>query len=99
MGRARQPGCRTPIPTPKTWVIRAEYRGGNWPSTRNPAGGADGVWFGSVGGSLPKLAIGHRGSGGRAVHLAINHLVAPRSQEVQPAGDAGGGSSGVRKTH
>ena len=32
--------------------------------------------------------MGQRGSGGRAVHLAINHLVAPRSQEVQLAARA-----------
>ena len=73
-------------PTPKTWVIRAEYRGGNWPNTRNPAGGADGVWVGSVGGMLPKLAMGQRGSGGRAVQLAINHLVARRRKRFRPGG-------------
>ena len=55
-------------PAPKTWVIRAEYRGGNWPNARNPAGGADGVWVGSIGGIAAKLAMGQRGSGGCAVH-------------------------------
>ena len=56
---------------------------GSGPNTRNPAGGADGVWVGSVGGSLPKLAIGQRRSGGVLAQLAINHLVARRSGEVQ----------------
>ena len=51
-------------PAPKTWVIRAEYRGGNWPNTRNPAGGADGVWVGSVGGIAAKARDGTAGIGG-----------------------------------
>ena len=48
---ARLPSPRSP--PRKLGVIRAEYRGGNWPNTRNPAGDADGVWVGSVGGMLP----------------------------------------------
>ena len=59
---------------------------GSGPNTRNPAGGADGVWVGSVGGSLPKLAIGQRRSGGVLAQLAINHLVARPSEEVQAGG-------------
>ena len=51
-------------PAPKTWVIRAEYRGGNWPNTRNPAGGADGVWVGSVGGDAAKAREWTAGIGG-----------------------------------
>ena len=51
-------------PAPKTWVIRAEYRGGNGPNTRNPAGGADGVWVGSVGGDAAKARDGTAGIGG-----------------------------------
>jgi hypothetical protein len=47
-----------------------------------PPGGTDGVWLGSIGGIAAKLAIGQRGSGGRALHLAIP----PRSQEVQAGG-------------
>ena len=62
-------------------------RGGSGPDTRNPAGGADGVWLGSVGGIAAKfLTTGQRGSGGRAVQLAINYLVARRSGKVQASG-------------
>jgi hypothetical protein len=56
---------------------------GSGPNTRNPAGGADGVWVGSVGGSLPKLAIGQRRSGGVLAQLAINHLVARRRERFR----------------
>ena len=42
-------------PAPKTWVIRAEYRGGNWPNTRNPAGDTDGVGLAVSGGIAAKL--------------------------------------------
>ena len=73
-------------PAPKTWVIRAEYRGGNWPNTRNPAGDADGVWVGSVGGDAPKLARGQRGSGGTCCPTRVNHLVARRSDRFRPGG-------------
>ena len=64
--------------------IRAEYRGGNWPNTRNPAGDTGGVGLAVSGGIAAKLREWDSGDrGGRAVHLA-NHLVAPRSRKVQP---------------
>ena len=49
-----------------------------------PPGVPTGVSVGGVrGGSLPNSRWDGGDRGGRAVHLAINHLVAPRSQEVQ----------------
>ena len=82
--RARQPGCRAPIPRPENlgdtsrvpWRKLAKYQ-------KPRRGCRRGFGWQCRGGSLPKLAMGQRGSGGRAVHLAINHLVARRSQEVQ----------------
>ena len=78
-------------PAPKTWVIRAEYRGGNWPNTRNPAGGADGVWVGSVGGMLPKLASGQRGSGGvlSTSRLRDGRIGSGRRPACKPGGTGG----------
>ena len=85
-------GSATKLPSPdlpvapKTWVIRAEYRGGNWPNTRNPAGGADGVWFGSVGGTAAKTRDWTAGIGGACCPTRVNHLVARRSDRFRRAG-------------
>ena len=63
--RARQPGCRAPIPRPENLgdTSRIPWREvGQIPET--PPGVPTGFGFGSVGGgSLPKLASGQRGSG------------------------------------
>jgi hypothetical protein len=69
-------------PAPKTWEYEpstvAEI--GQIPET--PPGVPTGFGLAASGGMLPKLASGQRGSGGRAVQLALT-LVARRSQEVQ----------------
>jgi hypothetical protein len=83
--RARQSGCRAPIPRPENLGIRAEYRGGNWPNTRNPAGGADGVWVGSVGGDAAKAREWTAGIGGRAVN-SRQPLVARGRKRFRPGG-------------
>jgi hypothetical protein len=64
MARARQHSRRAPIPRPEISVKRAEYRGGNGPNTRNPAGGADGVGLAASGGiaaNFPRQDSGDRG--------------------------------------
>src|SRR3954447_23045792 len=78
--------CRAPIPRPETPVIRAEYRGGNWPNTRNPAGGADGVWVGSVGGDATKAREWTAGIGGACCPTRVNHLVARRRERFRGGG-------------
>ena len=74
-----------PIPRPENLgdTSRAPWR--KLAKSRNPAGGIPaGLAWQYLGGSLPNFANGDSGDrGGFAVHLAINHLVAPRSQEVQ----------------
>ena len=83
--RARQPA--EPDPPPRnSGGIKPSTVAGSGPNTRNPAGGADGVWVGSVGGIAAKTRDWTAGIGGRAVQLAINHLVARRSGEVQAGG-------------
>jgi hypothetical protein len=85
--RARQPGCRAPIPRPENLgdTSRVPWRKlVKYPKPRR--GCRRGLVWQYRGGSLPKLAIGQRGSGGRAVHLAINHLVARRSDRFRPGG-------------
>ena len=52
-------------PAPKTWVIRAGYRGGKWAKYQKPRRGCRrGLGWQRRGGSLPKLAMGQRGIGG-----------------------------------
>src|SRR4051794_16854641 len=71
MAKGSAVGLPSPDPHAQYLGIRAEYRGGNWPNTRNPAGVPTGFGLAASGGMLPKLASGQRGSGGRAVQLAL----------------------------
>ena len=83
---ARQLGCRAPIPRPETAMIRsrAPWRKlAKYPKPRR--GDTGGVGLAVSGGIAAKLREWDSGDrGGCAVHLAINHLVARRTQEVQP---------------
>ena len=54
-----------------------------------PPGAPTGLGLAVSGGIAAKLAMGQRGSGGCAVHLA-NHLVARRSRKVQGRGSSKG---------
>jgi hypothetical protein len=85
--RARQPGCRAPIPRPENLgdTSRAPWR--KLAKYQKPRRGCRrGFGWQYRGGSLPNSRWDSGDRGGRAVHLAINHLVAPWSQEVQAGG-------------
>jgi hypothetical protein len=73
-------------PAPKTWVIRAEYRGEMGQIPETPPGVPTGFGLAASGGMLPRLASGQRGSGGTCCPARVNHLVARQSQEVQVGG-------------
>jgi hypothetical protein len=98
----------SPIPRPENLGIRAEYRGGNWPNTRNPAGGADGVWVGSVGGDAAKAREWTAGIGGDVLSTSRLTISRASSRKVQgrryalpdsiPRG-AGEGTSGLALSH
>ena len=58
-------------PAPKFGDKKAEYRGGNGPNNRNPAGGAGGVWAWQCRGDRCEKREWTAGIGGRAVQLAL----------------------------
>ena len=80
-GLAAEPDPRPETPVTQSRVPWREV--GRIPET--PPGVPTGFGLAVSGGSLPKLAI-DSGDRGRAVQLAINHLVARPSEEVQAGG-------------